>query len=79
MNTTVEAVLKAVETGLSLWKEFISTREAAYKRSMDKRMRLCIEYGEKYIQTQDEIDSGKADKKAQELKKKYKTLFFKYN
>lgn len=71
MNATLEAILKTVQEGLSLWKSFIETREEAYRRNMDKRMRKCIDCAEKYILADESGD--------EKMKKKYKEQFFKFN
>ena len=41
-----ERILKVFEEGLSLWKIFLSTRQEAYNRKMDKRQERAIHYAE---------------------------------
>lgn len=71
----VEQIAKTVQAAFELWREFIATREAAYRRHMDKRMRVAINYGEKYILRNKELGNDKDDR----LLKVYSIRFFKYN
>ena len=75
--TLPERILAVAEEGLSLWKTFIATREDAYKRSMDKKMRLTIEAGEKYILT--DMNKSLDEKKKRKLKEHYQKRFITYN
>jgi len=70
MSTT--AIANAIKEGLALWKTYIATREQAYKRKMDRKLKLAIEYAERYI-LNNESDGDK------NLREKYRKKFFKYN
>ena len=49
MADKLSALMKVFEEGLKAWRTFISTRQEAYNRQMDKRKRLAIDCAEKYI------------------------------
>ena len=44
------AIANAIKEALELWKTFIATRQQAYERNMDKRMRTAIDTGEQIIE-----------------------------
>ena len=69
----IESIAKAIEEGLSLWKTFIATRQQAYDRSMDKKMRRAINAGERIALRVKEL--GISDKQILEDVDE----FFKYN
>lgn len=75
--TTIDQILSVLKEGLAAWKTFIATREEAYKRSMDKRLRAALEAGEKYILT--DTDANIKEDRKQKLKAHYKKRFFHYN
>lgn len=75
MPDPITTIAGAIKEGLSLWKSFINTRESAYNRKMDKKLRKALEYGEKFILTSELEDSQERTKKL----KRYKNKFFKYN
>ena len=70
-------IAAVLQEGLSLWKTFIATREGAYKRSMDKRLRTAVNAGESYIFTDE--DTSLTDKKKAQLKAHYRKRFFANN
>lgn len=71
--TIPEQILKLAQEGLELWKVFISTRQEAYERKMDKRQVMAIEWAERAFRR-----IGELDLKDKELKK-CEDKFFKYN
>ena len=74
MANLATTITEAIREGLSLWQTFISTRQRAYERKMDKRKNKAIEYGEKFILLFYSDEENK-DKKLDRYQKK----FFKYN
>ena len=75
MKSLPQEIVGAVKQGLSLWEKYIDTRQSSYNRSMDKRKRKAIEYGEQFIRAyyDDEVED-----KEKYLRKR-RDLFFKYN
>jgi hypothetical protein len=45
-----EQVLGVVKEGLSAWKVFISTRQEAYNRKMDKRKEAALQIAEEWFE-----------------------------
>ena len=76
-SAIIKAVSGTLKEALSLWKVFINTREAAYRRAMDKKKAKAIDAAEKFILTYK--DSTIDDEKKLKLLNKYMDEFFKYN
>ena len=79
-------IIQTAREALNLWKTFVETREISYRRSMDKRSRKAIDYGEKmamsikeYFTMVSEVENGKTLQKKEKEIEKYITYFFKYN
>ena len=70
---SANAIASAIKEGLSLWKTYLSTRQEAYERKMDKRKAKAIEYGERIVLRVQELKIE--DRQVEGLIKK----FFKYN
>lgn len=71
--SNLATIASAVKEGLELWKTFIATRQQAYERGQDKKMKKAIEYGERVCLRVNEI--GVDDKRLSRLI----NIFFKYN
>lgn len=69
----VVAITGFLNQAFSAWEKYIETRQEAYNRKQDKRMRKCIDYAEQYI-----IYNSSFNKEDKELIK-LKTKFFKLN
>jgi hypothetical protein len=74
------------EKAIVLWTRFIETRESAYKRKMDKRVRKAVDFGEKLaFAVKDYISMVKGVGDARDLERmehkieRIITKFFKYN
>jgi len=81
MNTA-DKILDLLKEGLSAWKTFISTREAAYNRKRDKEQVAAIEAAEKYIFTNEALKAATEDKEIRKIQQRlsyWKIRFFKFH
>ena len=69
-----DQILGAVKEGLSAWKTYLSTRQEAYNRARDQRLRRAVDTAEEYIRLTSKTDFG-ATKEMRRLE----DVFFKYN
>ena len=79
---TPDAIMKLLQEGLSAWKVFITTREAAYSRKRDKEQVAAIEAAEKYIFTNEALKAATEDKEIRKLQQRlsyWKIRFFKFH
>jgi hypothetical protein len=51
----VNPIVNLIREALDAWKTFISTRQQAYERKMDKRQERAIGYAEEYIKEVGEL------------------------
>ena len=82
MPGEINAIAKAIQEGLSLWKTFIATRQEAYYRQQDKRKSLAIDAAENYIILNEEINNCQDEKERNKKISKldyWKVRFFKFN
>ena len=86
MVTTNDTIVGLVKEGLELWKVFISTRQEAYDRKMDKRQKAAIAEGEKAVNLLSDIftylyfkDIFKDDKKMAGYKRSYLDIKARFN
>ena len=70
----VEVIAQTVKEGLSVWKEYLSGRQEAYERNMDKKKVKAIDIAEEYIRIVSKTQLGE-NKDLRKLEEK----FFKYN
>ncbi len=82
VKSDIGAIAKAIQSGLDLWKTFIATRQEAYNRKMDQRLRQAVDCGEKgfllfkdYKAAKDEKDKNRINSKIAYWERK----FFKLN
>ncbi len=70
-------IAKAVKEALSLWKEYLSGRQAAYERKKDKKLHRALEAGESFIRTyrSSDIEDSEKEKRLD----RYEKEFFKNN
>ena len=74
---TVTTISQLLTKAFEGWTTWLSTRDAAYKRSKDKRLTKALNFAESYILT--DLDNAIDDGDKVKLKKKYAKLFWKFN
>lgn len=67
-------IADAIREGLTLWKTWIETRQAAYERKLDQRMRKAIESARDYFLTQKDVTLD--EKKRSKLLRLYESRFW---
>ncbi|GIW60590.1 MAG: hypothetical protein KatS3mg087_1656 [Patescibacteria group bacterium] len=74
MNIT-QAIVETIGRMARAFETYLKTREAAYRRSMDKRMRRAVDAAERYILRNRELHPDLQDKELL----KWERIFWKYN
>lgn len=82
VQSDIGLIAQTIKAGFDLWKTFIATRQEAYNRKMDIRMRKAIDAAEKYILADNQYEGASTDKEKSTLRKvkaSWRERFFKYN